>query len=55
MHILYQKMPILSKIQCSNVIFFQIFHEKPPAAVSISGQTKKSILSKLHHIMGKKS
>ena len=38
MHMLCQKIPILSNTQCSLVIFFRTFHEKSPAVMSISGQ-----------------
>ena len=52
-HILCQKIPILSKTQCSLLIFFQIYHEKPqlscPHLVN-----KTSIQTKLQYIMGQK-
>ena len=53
MHILCQKIPILSKTQCSLLVFFQIYYEKPqlscPHLVN-----KMSIQTKLHYIMGQK-
>ena len=52
-HILCQKIPILSKTQCSLLIFFQIYYEKPqlscPHLVN-----KTSIQTKLKYIMGQK-
>ena len=52
-HILCQKIPILSKTQRSLLIFFQIYYEKPqlscPHLVN-----KTSIQTKLQYIMGQK-
>ena len=49
-----QKTCIVSKTQCSHVIFFKFFMKNP--LLSCPYLVKKtSILSKLHYIMGKKS
>ena len=54
MPILVKKTSILSKTQCSHVLFFSNFSWKTPAVVHMIGQ-KTSILSKLHSILGQKS
>ena len=52
--ILCQKSSHSPKRKCSNVIFSQFFHEKPPALKPVISQ-KTSILSKLKYIIGHKS
>ena len=52
--ILCQKNAHSPKTKCSHVIFFQFFHEKPPAVKPVISH-KTSILSKLKYIIGHKS
>ena len=50
-----QKTYILSKSQCSSVIFYNFFHENPPRCHAHIWSKKTSILSTLHYIMGQNS